>query len=202
MYTACVHKVSQYIVYKNQHALYIYILLVETKNIHTIVNCNVNLVHLQRIYRCTFHVIRPCKLLVLAYLHTSVNQTLSSSVMCHHHTLIEAMTNFSIRVGEKDSNGGLPGNPVQAERAEQRQTPRVTAESAIQVHQGTVDSSNPQDPRQESGDQGGAQAELRRFLSRRPHTSGVHFSENRTTNKFVAGEGERSVRDWVSLQSL
>ena len=90
------------------------------------------------------------------------------------HSLAVGRTVADATVGLSQSEGrrgrprshanvaGLSGNPVRAERAERRRTPRVTAESAIRVHRGTMDSSNPQDPRPESGNQGGAQAELRR----------------------------------------
>ena len=110
------------------------------------------------------------------------------------HSLAVGRTVADATVGLSQSEGrrgrprshanvaGLSGNPVRAERAERGRTPRVTAESAIRVHRGTMDSSNPQDPRPESGNQGGAQAELRREwkFSQGGCTSGVedsHFSD-------------------------
>ena len=98
--------------------------------------------------------------------------------------------------------------------------PRVTARRAMEAYGGASGLLHPQDPGLESGDQGvrsePSWTELRAdsagFLSRRPDVSCVEdgrFSvfvfRGRTcvTNTFVAGEGGRSVRDWlVSLHLM
>ena len=119
----------------------------------------------------------------------------------------------SQKIGEEDSahaRGGLSGNPVPRERTERGWTPGVSAWSAMQAYGGANGLLHTQDPcQQESGDQGSWSERTWswRWLTQTLdiplkglRTRGVRsgqFSEgHHATNKFVAREGGRSVRDY------
>ena len=122
----------------------------------------------------------------------------------------------TVRGSERTTNHTrLSGNPVRAERAERRRTPRVRARAMQSAAEALVDSHTHRivpvgewrttacmEKRNTSWSELCASSDGN--LSRRLNTSSVEgglFSGRAcATNTFVAGEGGRNVRDWVSPQ--